>query len=269
MKQQCHFSSNLKFLRERKAQSQEKLSTELGITRSQLSAYEKGQTRNPTLDIMILVSGYFKISLDILIKVDLTTLPELRIKEYETRSDKDMSGKELRVIVTTVTVNNKPNIEHVPIKAKAGYLAGYGDTEYISKLPVFSLPNLPKDRKFRSFPTEGDSMYPFPENAIIVGEYIDDWFALKTEVPCIVVTKNEGIVFKLVSNRIKDERSLLLQSMNPIYEPYSVSVNDVCEIWKYRCCISQNIPSAGATLEQITSMIKEVRDDVKSLTKSR
>lgn len=269
MKQQCHFSSNLKFLRERKAQSQEKLSTELGITRSQLSAYEKGQTRNPTMDMMIRVSEYFRISLDVLIKVDLAKVPELRIKEYETRADKDMSGKELRVIVTTVNVNNKPNIEHVPIKAKAGYLLGYGDVNYISKLPVFTLPNLPKDRKFRSFPTEGDSMHPFPEDAIVVGEYVDDWLALKAEVPCIVVTKNEGIVFKLVSNRIKDDRCLLLQSLNPIYKPYMVGVNDVCEIWKYCCCISHHIPSSGASLEQITSLIQEVRQDVKSLTQRR
>ena len=78
-----------------------------------------------------------------------------------------------------------------------------GDEGYISKLPVFSLPHLPKDRKFRSFPSEGDSMYPFPENAIIVGEYVDNWFSLKNDVPCIVVTKDEGIVFKLVLTRYK------------------------------------------------------------------
>lgn len=266
MKQQSYFSSNLKFLRERKSQSQEKLSTALGITRSQLSAYEKGQTRNPTLDMMMVVSEYFKISLDILIKVDLITVPELRIKEYESRSDKDIAGKELRVIVTTVNVHNKPNIEHVPVKAKAGYLTGYGDTEYISKLPVFTLPHLPKDRKFRSFPCEGDSMYPFPENAIVVGEYVDDWNTLKSDVPCIVVTKSAGIVFKLVTNRIKEERNLHLKSLNPVYEPYNVGVNDVCEVWKYRCYISDSPPAATSSLENITNLLLEMKRDMKAIT---
>jgi transcriptional regulator with XRE-family HTH domain len=265
MKNQSYFSGNLKFLRERKAQSQEKLSTALGITRSQLSAYEKGQTRNPTLNMMMVVSEYFKISLDVLIKVDLTKVQELRIREYESRSDKDIAGKELRVIVTTVNVNNKPNIEHVPVKAKAGYLAGYGDTEYIGKLPVFTLPNLPKDRKFRSFPSEGDSMYPFPENAIVVGEYVDDWNTLTSGIPCIVVTKTEGIVFKLVSNRIKEQRTLHLASLNPIYEPYSVGVNDVCEVWKYRCYISNDMPAANLPLEDIAKTMKAIHSNVKTL----
>src|SRR5690606_17048740 len=105
---------------------------------------------------------------------DLTTVPELRLREYETRSDRDAAGKELRVIVTTVNVRNKQNIEYVPLKAKAGYLTGYGNPEYISKLRLFNWPQLPHDRKYRMLPAEGDSMYPFPENAMIVGEFVDD-----------------------------------------------------------------------------------------------
>jgi transcriptional regulator with XRE-family HTH domain len=265
MKNQSYFSGNLKFLRERKAQSQEKLSTMLGVTRSQLSAYEKGQTKNPTLDMMMKVSEYFKISLDILVKVDLTKVTALKIQEYESRSDRDIAGKELRVIVTTVNVNNNPNIEHVPVKAKAGYLTGYGDEQYISKLPVFSLPHLPKDRKFRSFPSEGDSMYPFPENAIVVGEYVDDWFSLKADVPCIVITRSQGIVFKLVSNNIKEARTLLLKSLNTIYEPYSIGVADVVEVWKYRCYIGDGIPLAGSPIEQINNLLTDMRKDIKTL----
>ena len=262
---QSYFSGNLKFLRERKAQSQEKLSTALGISRSQLSAYEKGQTRNPTLDMMMVVSEYFKISLDVLIKIDLTKITELKIKEYQSRSDKDIAGKELRVIVTTVNVHNKPNIEHVPVKAKAGYLSGYGDIDYISKLPVYTLPNLPKDKKFRSFPSEGDSMYPFPENAVIVGEYVDDWNVLKNDVPCIVVTRSTGIVFKLVTSCIQEERCLHLQSLNPAYEPYRIGVDDVFEIWKYRCYISNDMPATELPINDIARTVQTIHSNVKTL----
>ena len=269
MKQQSYFSSNLKFLRQRKVLSQEKLSLELGITRSQLSAYEKGQTKNPTLEMMLIVSEYFKISIDILVKVDLTKITELKIKEYETRSDKDMAGKELRVIVTTVNVNNKPNIEYVPLKAKAGYLSGYGDPEYINKLPVFTLPNLPKDKKFRSFPTEGDSMHPFPENSIIIGEYVDDWFSLKKDVPCIVITKNEGIVFKMVSNNINANRTMLLKSLNPKYSPYNFSVNEICEIWKYKNYISDSMPEVEKTNNEIVKSVNNLRNELVTLIKNK
>jgi transcriptional regulator with XRE-family HTH domain len=259
------FHSNIRFLRERKRMSQEELSGQLGLSRNKLQALESGKTVNPTITDIVAFSDYFRVNMDTLLRIDLTKVTELRLQEYETRSNSDLSGKELRVIVTTVNVNGRQNIEHVPVKAKAGYLAGYGDSEYVSRLPVFSLPNVPNDKKFRSFPSEGDSMYPFPQNAIIVGEYVDDWFALKTDVPCIVVTKNEGIVFKLVSCNIHEARSLILKSLNAAYKPYSVLVNDVCEIWKYHSYISSELPERDLPLDDIAKNVKAIHNDVQRL----
>ena len=259
------FHSNIRFLRERKRMSQEEVAKQLNLSRNKLQALESGKTINPAIVDIVCFSEYFNVSLDNLLKIDLTQVTELRVQEYESRSNSDLSGKELRVIVTTVNINGKQNIEHVPVRAKAGYLAGYGDSEYISKLPVFSLPNMPKDKKLRSFPSEGDSMYPFPENAIIVGEYVDDWFSLKSDVPCIAVTKNEGIVFKLVTCNINEARSLLLKSLNPAYKPYSVPVNDVCEIWKYRSYISNGMPHTNVSIDDIAEVITAMHNDVKTL----
>lgn len=261
----CNFSSNLKLLRKRQKLSQEKLAAALGIKRVLLNAYENEHTKNPTVEIMMKASDYFKISLDVFMKVDLSQLDESKIIDLESRSDKDISGKGLRVIVTTVNSHNKANIEHVPIKAKAGYLAGYGDSSYINTLPVFSLPNLPDDKKYRSFPSEGDSMYPFPENSIIVGEYVDNWFLLKTDVPCIVVTKNEGIVFKLVTGKIQDKRELELKSLNLMYQPYRIAIDEVCEIWKYKCYISDIVPESTPFQGRIEDAIFQIQADMKRL----
>ena len=41
-----------------------------------------------------------------------------------------------------VDSKNRDNIELVPVKAKAGYTAGYNDPEFISSLPTFQLPFL-------------------------------------------------------------------------------------------------------------------------------
>jgi len=265
MPTKIYFHNNIRFLRERKKKSQEELSAELDLSRNKLQALESGKTVNPGIMDIVKFSEYFKVSIDNLLKIDLTKVTELRLQEFETRSNSDLSGKELRVIVTTVNVSGKQNIEHVPVKAKAGYLAGYGDREYISKLPVFSLPNMPKDKKLRSFPSEGDSMFPFPENAIIVGEYIDDWFSLKADVPCIVVTKHEGIVFKLVTSNINEGRSLTLKSLNPAYKPYNVPVNDVCEIWKYQSYISREMPHTDLSLQEIAKTMNALHSDVKAL----
>ncbi|RYZ54638.1 MAG: XRE family transcriptional regulator, partial [Sphingobacteriales bacterium] len=210
------FHSNIRFLRERKKMSQEELAQLLDLSRNKLQALESGKTVNPAVADIVRFADHFKVSIDILLKTDLSTLTELKLNEVEKRSADDISGKELRVIVTTVNVNGKQQIEHVPLKAKAGYLSGYGDPEYINRLPVFSLPNLPRDKKFRSFQSVGDSMYPFPEHALIVGEYVDDWFGLRDGSYCIVITRNDGIVFKEVVNRINETGNLILQSLNVI-----------------------------------------------------
>ncbi len=263
------FHNNIRFLRERKILSQEALAQELDLSRNKLQALESGKTVNPTAADLVKFSSFFRISIDHLLKIDLAKAGELRVREYETRSDQDMSGKALRVIVTTVDTKGKQHIEHVPKKARAGYLAGYGDPEYISSLPLYSLPGIPKDRKFRSFPIEGDSMHPFPENAIVIGEYLDNWISFKGKFPCIVVTKNDGIVFKVVHNKIKEKHSLLLESLNPLYAPYEVAVDEVMEIWKYHSYISEVIPDApDPAAYRILSKLDEMQTDLKKIRKS-
>lgn len=49
----------------------------------------------------------------------------------------------------------------------------------------------------------------------------------------VVVTKDEGLVFKRVCNRVKEEGKLLLISTNPSFEPYEIAITDVLEVWKY------------------------------------
>lgn len=53
-----------------------------------------------------------------------------------------------------VDENNENLIEVVPVKATAGYLAGYDDPEYIEQLQKIKLPFLPTG-KHRAFPIKG------------------------------------------------------------------------------------------------------------------
>ncbi|MBL7681817.1 MAG: helix-turn-helix domain-containing protein [Flavipsychrobacter sp.] len=260
-----HFASNVKFLRERKGLSQEELSTNLGMTRAKIAAYEIGHTKNPSMVDLNVLSEFFLISVDGLLKIDLSALSEQKFALFEGGK---MSGTDLRIIVTTVTSQNEEKIEYVPIKAKAGYLKGYADPDFISQLPVFDLPHLPKDKKYRMFPTEGDSMLPIPEGSLVIGEYVDDWLSLKNGELCIVITKNEGIVFKQVENKMKDERRLLLSSLNPIYHQFEVLVSDILEIWKYNCFISDGVPTIGDhSIHQVYEEIRDVKMDLKRILK--
>ena len=118
------FHNNIRLLRERKKKSQEELSADLDLSRNKLQALESGKTVNPTALDMIKFSEYFKVSVDSLLKVDLTKLGELKLKELLAGNDVYMTGSKLRVLAITVDKNNKENTEYVPVKAKAGYMAG-------------------------------------------------------------------------------------------------------------------------------------------------
>jgi len=260
-----HFASNIKFLRERKGLSQEVLSSDLSLTRAKIAAYEINHTKNPSLKDLNALSEYFSISVDALLKVELAKISDYRLRLLE---EGKHTGADLRVVVTTVTPNNEENIEFVPLKAQAGYLTGYADPDFISKLPTFDLPQLPKGKKYRMFPIQGDSMLPIPDGAAVIGEYIEDWLNIKDGQLCIVVTKTEGIVFKEVNNKIKEGRILVLRSLNSIYSPYTVSVEDIIELWRYKCFISESIPDNGeCSVRKLYEEIMGMKMELKTILK--
>lgn len=267
--QQLHWASNIKFLRNRQKMSQDELAEKLGISRSKLNAHENGQSRNPPAEDLVRFSDFFHISVDNLLRIDLGRLSEQRLRELEAGNDAFATGTHIRILATTVDSDNKNNVEQVPIPARAGYTAGYGDPEYIARLPVFHMPQLPAGRKYRMFPVSGDSMLPVPDGAYVIAEYAEDWTSVKSGRACIVVTREEGIVFKIVHNRLREQRALLLESLNPLYAPYEVPARDVLEVWTFRSLVSDVLPEAETPMQQLARTVEEMRADLKKLVKGK
>ena len=226
------FSTNIQLLRKRRGRSQEDVAAHLEIKRSSLSGYENG-TSEPPLKNLIKISDYYKVSIDYLVKYDLKKLGEMELSELEKGHEIDLGGKNLRVLATTVDAENEENIELIPEKAKAGYSAGYSDPEYLAVLPTFQLPFLSRNKKYRSFQITGDSMPPVNPGAYVTGEYLQNWNMIRDGHPYIVVTKEDGIVFKMVYNKIESDECLQLVSTNPKYAPYNIGVSEILEIWKF------------------------------------
>lgn len=253
------FHNNIRLLRERKKKSQEELAATLDLSRNKLQALESGKTVNPTAVDLVKFSDYFKISIDSLLKVDLAKLGELRLKELMAGNDVYMTGSKIRVLAITVNNDNKENMEYVPVKAKAGYMAGYNDPEFIAGLPRFSLPNLPKSGTFRMFPTTGDSMLPIPENSEVIAQYVEDWKNLKPETACIVLLKGQqDFVFKLTT--LQADGTLLLKSLNRNYAPYTVNSEDVLELWKYYKHQTGTLPQPESDLQELKTLILELHN---------
>jgi len=260
-----YFSSNIKFLRKRRGRTQDEVAHALNMKRSTLSGYEN-EVAYPNLFVLEAFSSYFNISIDTLVKVNLKELSQFQISQLEKGFDVYIKGSKLRVLATTVDQENEENIELVSEKAKAGYKNGFADPEFIRELPTFQLPFLSKNKKYRTFQLKGDSMLPIPNSSWITGEYLQDWNNLVSGQAYVVFTLDDGIVFKIVDNRLKEEQKLVLYSLNPVYEPYDVPITEIKEIWKFINYISAEIPDPVLPEDHLLSMVAKLKKDVDRLS---
>ena len=216
-----YFPINLKYLRKVKDIRQSDLADKLGVNRSAVGAYEEGRAE-PKLSTPRNISLYFDISIDALLHEELS--------QKKQKPKADLQGKGLRVLPITIDRSqDKELIDLVPVKASAGYLGGYGDVDFIEALPHFSLPvpELSQNNSYRVFQIQGDSMLPVTTGSYVIGEYLQDWKAIRSERCYILLTKEDGIVYKRVVNNLDYDATLLLKSDNPAYKPYEVGIEDI------------------------------------------
>jgi transcriptional regulator with XRE-family HTH domain len=213
------FSDNIVFLRGKKNVTQHKLADELILTRSRYVSYEYGNAE-PPIEVLIRISKYYNISIDLLVTVD--------IRKYPLEEMVNLPGNKILMPVIVDPAGNN-YIEIVPQKASMGYLKGFSDPEYIESLQKMHLPFL-KNGKYRAFLADGDSMPPFADQSIIIGEYVEKFEDLKPGKGYVFVT-NEGITYKTFLE--KNKKNITVSADNLFYEPYDIALEDISEIWSY------------------------------------
>ena len=262
-----YFSSNIKFLRKHRGRTQDDVAFSLNMKRSTLSGYEN-EVSEPNIEALVAFSKYFNIAIDTLVKVDLSTISPGQLSQLERGFDPYLKGSNLRVLTTTVNSDDRENIELVTEKAKAGYATGFADPEYIKVLPTFSMPFLSRDRKYRTFQISGDSMLPIPDGSYVTGEYVIDWTYIRTGQPYIILTQDDGIVFKIVENKLDDEGTLTLSSLNPLYKPFNLAAADIKEVWRFVHYISAQMPDRQENRireEQLLQTVQELQKKVEEI----
>jgi phage repressor protein C with HTH and peptisase S24 domain len=120
---------------------------------------------------------------------------------------------------------------------------------------------------YRAFEILGDSMLPTPSGSVIVGEKIDDWEEVKNSNTYVVLSKQEGVVYKRVLRNAKSRNKLTLLSDNPVYEPYQVNAEDVLEIWRAVYIIQKATPAPRWDVSQLAGMVNTLQEQVSSLKK--
>lgn len=253
---------NIKHLRKLKGFTQTELANNLGVNRAMIGSYEENRAV-PKLSVLQDIAYFFSISIDDLIKLKLW---EDR-SPLEQNLNADYKGNRLRVVSTVVDKTDKELITTVPIKASAGYTNGYSDPEFIEDLPHFSLPlnELSKERTYRVFQIKGDSMLPLKSGSYVICEYVTNWEDINDNKPYIVISKDEGIVYKRLINTIQKSGEILLKSDNSEYSPYSIHVDSILEIWKALGFISFELPEKKSDTLDVNGLHKMIVDMKKDL----
>jgi transcriptional regulator with XRE-family HTH domain len=241
---------NLKYLRKLRDWTQEEFANKLGIKRSLVGAYEEDRA-DPRLDVMEKVCQMFK-----------TTLDELILKDMSDTGGSYLAKRRIQKLM----VADRTVIPFVPVKAAAGYLAGYADSEFIDELNTFTLPML-SGGNYRAFEIIGDSMMPTPSGSIIVGEKVNDKEDVKNNQAYIVVSRNEGIVYKRIVKSNKAKNKFTLVSDNPQYQPYQVNAEDVVELWHAQMVLSKVVQQQRWDMDSLASMVNNLQNQVSSLKK--
>lgn len=157
-------------------------------------------------------------------------------------------------------------IHLVPVKAAAGYLAGYADPEFIDELNTFTLPMLAPG-KYRAFEIVGDSMLPTPSGSVIVGEKLERLEDVKTNNTYVVVSRQEGIVYKRIMKNNRSKNKWTLISDNPSYQPYNVEADDILEVWQAQTIITKANTQQRWDVNQLAGLVSNLQDQVSKLKK--
>ena len=242
-------NKNLKYLRKLRGWTQEEFAQKLRIKRSLVGAYEE-ERADPRIDVLEIVCDMFKLTLDEILRKDLS----------DNKSNYLAKRRAMKL------ASGRSDIPFVPVKAAAGYLAGYSDPEFVDELNTFTLPML-SGGDYRAFEIIGDSMLPVPSGSVIVGEKINNMDDVKNNSAYIVISRNEGIVYKRVQKNVRSKNKVTLVSDNPVFHPYTVNAEDIIEMWQSQVVVSKVINQQKWDMNQLTNLVSDLQEQVISLKK--
>jgi len=262
------FGKNLRHLRKEKGLTQLEIAEIIGKKQNTIVTWESGKFQ-PDFDSLKKIIDFLDVRLDDILYSDLSKThlidnvdePKYQGKSAPKSTSNSTPNRKNAVEepryqyastmpkVITVDFQGNDNIVLVPVRARAGYLNGYGDPDFIQTLPAYRLPGL-NHGTFRMFEVFGHSMVPtFHESDCMIARYVENFNEIRDNRVYVVVTKDHGVVVKRVVNRISREGKLILNSDNlrhrDDYPPIVVNPEDIMEIWYVVSYLSRQMREPG------------------------
>ena len=172
--------------------------------------------------------------------------------------------------IVTVDSHNTDNIVLVPQKLSAGYLQGYDDPNFISKLPSYRMPGL-NNGIFRMFEIEGNSMFPtFPNKSYVVCQFVENWITgiKDNRVYAIISNEMQDGLIKRCINKIKKYNNLVCKSDNRRnYPNQNINPDSIKEIWEFKLHLNADVPDPTDIHDKLYDLEGEV-SSLRGLMKS-
>ncbi|MBB6004533.1 helix-turn-helix domain-containing protein [Arcicella rosea] len=183
------------------------------------------------------------------------TIPEQNFKSFSENQHNNKSLNE------SLHKNFEIRIPYVKRSQIKDYLANYTKTEYIKTLTTFSMPFV-NSEKSRAF--EMGSDFPL-QNSIVIGNAIDHWTNILDGKFYILITPQQGVIYRRVYNQIKVKGTLLLSSDDSSIPSFEISLKSIAEIWEVSAFMSKELPEPRISLERAKSLIEELSLELNQL----
>ncbi|BFP40463.1 hypothetical protein FGF1_13080 [Flavobacteriaceae bacterium GF1] len=215
--------------------SQIELAEFIGIKQGSLSDIERGKTKDLSSPIKRILKENHHINIDFLYNLSEDIFIDISVPPTSPKPE-NPNG----MWVTYDRFKLVPLVSH---RAQAGFMAGWGDDEYLDDLPKVPW-EVDKEYKgnYLTFEVSGDSMESdeYPRESLFEGDlllcrevqihhwenklHINKW-------DFVVAHREHGILVKRVVKHNTATGQLTLHSLNSYYEDFVVNLNDVLAIF--------------------------------------
>ncbi len=224
--------NRFKVMRKALGFSQIALAEALGIKQGSLSDIERGKTKDVSSAIKKILAELYAINIDYLYNRSDAI--------FETKSITPKLPETDAMWVAYERFKLVPLVSH---RAQAGFMAGWGDDEYLDDLPKIPWE---VDREYKgtymTFEVSGDSMESdenpreslFEGDLLLCREVQKQHWQNKLHIKkwdFVMVHREQGILVKRIVQHHTEKGELILHSLNSYYEDFTVKLDDLIALF--------------------------------------
>lgn len=261
---------NLKFLREGFGLLQEELADKIGVSRDNITSYERGTT--PKLPTLLRLVNFFQITVE-----EISTQPLFKSCTFE-RDDKNnvhlirtpnstpnSKSKQLGVQMSRSYDGDTREVYLLDTKAAAAtFQAGYFGPDNPATLSILQIPSqmLERSRMHYALRVTDHSMKPTIYNGDIVVCFQVQPNEIKDNLIYVVSERDRGVLVKRLLNRLSERGTIRARSDNPDESPFEIQEEDIIAVFQVKFKISFYMPNES---EGIQKSMLELRERIETI----